>query len=219
LGVKPDEARERLSLVVADDYPLFLEGLARRIEEDGRFHLVATATTGPGAVAAFEREQPGVALVGWHLPDLKAVALVERLRAASPGTGLVLLAGVVEPDMVYAAVGLGARGCLAKQEEGPALLDGLARVADGGTAFSRVAESCLVKAVRSRAERSGDVPSPREAEILRLLAGGSTARQIGDELFVSEATVKTHLNRLYGKLSVSDRAAAVASAMRRGWLS
>ena len=207
------------SLVVADDYPLFLEGLERRLQADGRFTLVGSAQTGPAAVEVCERERPGVALVGFHLPGLRGVALIERLRTACPDTGLVVLAGVIDPDIVYASVGLGARGCLAKQEPGPALLDGLERVGRGGTAFSRAAESCLVKAVQARAERAGDVPTPREAQILRFLADGATAREIGDRLFVSEATVKTHLNRLYGKLAVGDRAAAVAAAMRRGWLS
>lgn len=152
------------SLVIADDYPLYVEGLCRRVEDDGRFRLAGVATDGDEAVA------------------------------------------------------LGARGFLVKQEQGLAVLDALHRVSTGSTAFSPAAEACLVDAVRARAEDSDVLPSPRESQILRFLAGGATSRQVAERMFVSEATVKTHLNRLYRKLGVNDRSAAVAQAMRRNWV-
>ena len=206
------------TLVVADDYPLFLEGLCRHIEGDDRFLLGGIATNGEQAVRACAASRPDVALIGWFLTGRRGPVLFEELREASPPTGIVVLAGVVEPDVVHAAVALGARGFLIKQETGPAVLDALHRVGLGSTAFSATAQACLVDAVRSRAEDCDTLPSPRETQILRLLVDGATSREVARQLFLSEATVKTHLNRLYRKLGVNDRSAAVAEAMRRSWV-
>lgn len=206
------------TLVVADDYPLFLEGLCRHIDGDERFQLSGVATNGDEAVRACAAAQPDVALVGWFLTGRRGPVLFEALREASPPTDIVVLAGVVDPDVVHAAVALGARGFLIKQETGPVVLNALHRVGQGSTAFSADAQACLVDAVRSRAEDCDTLPSPRETQILRLLADGATSREVARQLFVSEATVKTHLNRLYRKLGVNDRSAAVAEAMRRSWV-
>ena len=213
-----DGAPAPASLVVADDYPLYVEGLSRRIEADRRFHLVGTAHDGEEAASLCAETQPDVALVGWFLSGRRGPALFDELLAASASTRIVVLAGVVDADVVHEAVALGARGFLVKQEGGATVLDALHRVSIGLTAFSPAAESCLVDAVRARAEESGAVPSPRESQILRLLAGGATSRQVADQMYVSEATVKSHLNRLYRKLGVNDRSAAVAQAMRRNWV-
>jgi two-component system nitrate/nitrite response regulator NarL len=205
-------------LFVADDYPLFLQGLQSCIDEDGRFELVGTAGDAQAAITACLRLQPDIALVGYNLPGLRGTALLQRLQTESPGTRFVALAGIVDPTTVHEAVSVGVRGYVAKQESGSFILDALARVGAGNTAFSAAAESCLVEAVRSRGELNDSLPSPREAEILEMMAHGATTREVGARLYVSEATVKTYLRRLYEKLDVSDRAAAVAVAMRRGWL-
>lgn len=206
------------TLVVADDYPLYVEALCRHIEADERFVLGAVAADCHGAVRAFETQRPGVALVGWFLSGRRGPALFEELRAASAATNIVVLAGVVDPEVVHAAVALGARGFLVKQETGPAVLDALHGVSTGSTAFSPAAQACLVDAVRARADDNDALPSPRESQILRLLVDGATSRQVAEQMFLSEATVKTYLNRLYRKLGVNDRAAAVAEAMRRSWV-
>lgn len=206
-------------LVVADDYPMYLESLCRHVGDDDRFELAGVAGDGPQAVDLCAEAVPAVALIGYFLPRLRGIALLEELAEAAPHTAVVVLAGVVDADVVHEAVAMGARGYLVKQETGPATLDALARVARGSTAFSPAAEACLVDAVRTRAQGSDTLPSPRESEILRLLVGGATSRQVAQRLYLSEATVKTHLNRLYKKLGVNDRSAAVAQAMRREWVS
>ena len=206
------------TLVVADDYPLYVEALCRHIEGDDRFVLGGVAVDGDGAVSVCGTLRPGVALVGWFLSGRRGPALFEELRAASATTSIVVLAGVVDPDVVHAAVALGARGFLVKQETGPAVLDALHRVSAGSTAFSPAAQACLVDAVRARADDNDALPSPRETQILRLLVDGATSRQVAEHMFLSEATVKTYLYRLDRKLGVNDRAAAVAEAMRRSWV-
>lgn len=209
---------QAVSLVIADDYPLYLEGLCRRVEADGRFRLAGVAGAGDEAVELCAETRPDVALVGYYLSGRRGPALFDELRTVSGATRIVVLAGVVDADVVHEAVALGARGFLVKQEAGPSVLDALYRVSQGATGFSPAAEGCLVEAVRARAEDSDAVPSPRESQILRLLAGGATSRQVAERMFVSEATVKSHLNRLYRKLGVNDRSAAVAQAMRRNWV-
>lgn len=208
----------RASVVVADDYPLYVAGLCRCIEDDARFRLAGVAGDGPGTVELFGELQPDVALVGYFLPHQGATELFQELQMASSRTRIVVLAGIVEADIVHDAVGLGARGFLVKQESGPVVLDALQRVALGETAFSSAAEACLVDAVRARAKDSEALPSPRETQILRLLAKGATSREVAARMYVSEATIKSHLNRLYKKLGVNDRSAAVAQAMRKNWV-
>lgn len=206
------------TLIVADDYPMYVEALCRHLDGDKRFHLGGVAATGDETVALCASVQPTLALVGWYVSGPRGAALFEQLRTVSKATRVVVLAGVVDAEVVHEAVALGARGFLVKQEPGPVVLDGLHRVSLGSTAFSPQAQACLVDAVRARADESDAVPSPRESEILQLLARGATSRQVAQRIFVSEATVKTHLNRLYKKLGVNDRSAAVAQAMRRNWV-
>lgn len=213
-----EELRPGATLVVADDYPLYVDGLRRYIEDDPRFRLVGVATDGAEAVKLCAEARPAVALIGYFLSGRRGPALFEQLQAASGQTQIVVLAGIVDPEVVHEAVALGARGFLVKQESGPAILDALYRVSTGSTAFSSDAQACLVDAVRARGEDSEALPSPRESEILGLLVGGATSREVAARMFVSEATVKSHLNRLYRKLGVNDRSAAVAQAMRRNWV-
>lgn len=208
-----------ITVVVADDYPLYVEALCRRLEADARFTLVGTVPDGPSAVEVCTAVRPDVALVGYFLAAKRGVDLLQGVMEASPATRVVVLAGVVDPDVVHSAVAVGAHGFLVKQEPGEAVLDALGRVGCGGTAFSPAAEQCLVEAVRARAEESDTVPSPRESEILRHLVDGATSKEVAARLYLSEATVKSHLNRLYRKLGVNDRSAAVAEAMRRDWVS
>lgn len=214
----PEGAVNATTLIVADDYPMYVEALCRYIDGDERFRLGGVAASGDEAVSLCAAAQPTIALVGWFVSGRRGAALFEQLRAVSSATSIVVLAGVVDADVVHEAVALGARGFLVKQEPGPSVLDGLHRVSLGSTAFSPQAQACLVDAVRARAEESDAVPSPRESQILHLLAGGATSRQVAQRIFVSEATVKSHLNRLYKKLGVNDRSAAVAQAMRRNWV-
>jgi len=207
-----------LALFLADDHPVLLEGLRRQADDDDRFWVAGIATDGPATVEMCARLRPAVALVGYHLPSLGRVALLEALRAGCAETAVVVLDGTVSPETVHEAVALGARGYVLKQERGSAILDALYRVGHGETAFSPAAASCLAQAVRTHAQASGSLPSARESQILQHLADGATARAIGERLYISEATVKSHLHRLYDKLAVTDRAAAVAKAMRKGWL-
>ncbi len=207
------------TVAVADDYPLYLEALCQRLEDDGRFRLVGVAGDGPATVELCATTHPCVALVGYFLAGRRGVELVQSVMEASADTKVVVLAGVVDPDIVHAVVALGARGYLVKQEPGAAVLDALHCVSAGGSAFSPSAQACLMEAVRARADDSDAVPSPRESEILRLLVGGATSREVAERLYLSEATVKTHLHRLYRKLGVNERSAAVAEAMRRDWVS
>lgn len=207
------------TVVVADDYPLYVEGLCRHLERDSRFRVVGVASNAAEAIAVCSEHRPTVALVGYFLAGKRGADLLHSVMASSEHTRIVVLAGIVDPEVVHTAVAVGASGYLVKLETGPAIVDALVKVTSGGTAFSPAAEASLVKAVRTRAEESDSVPSPRESEILHFLAGGATSREVAERLYLSEATVKSHLNRLYRKLGVNDRSAAVAQAMRRDWVS
>lgn len=206
------------SVVVACDAPIFSEAVRRHADSDERLDVVECVQDGAAALEACRRHQPSVVLIADPLPGPHGLYLLAELRACAPNTGVVVLSCGPSAISVHEALASGARGYLVRSEAGPAVVEGLVRVARGRTAISEEAEVSLVEAVRTRSDGTDAVPTGRESEILRLLAAGATSREVGEQLFLSESTVKTYLRRLYGKLAVTDRAAAVASAMRRGWL-
>jgi two-component system nitrate/nitrite response regulator NarL len=194
------------------DHPLFREGLARAVS--GRFELVAQAADGREALAAIRTHEPDVAVIDLRMPGLSGLDVIGR----SPVPVLVLSAAV-DSALVYAAVAAGAAGYLSKAAGRDAICDAIAAVGRGEHVLDPSLQSGLFGEIHAR-ELDGERPllSDREREILDRIAAGKTAPAIAHELYLSTATVKTHLAHLYEKLGVGDRAAAVAEAMRRGLL-
>jgi two-component system nitrate/nitrite response regulator NarL len=129
---------------------------------------------------------------------------------------VILLTAHLDSGAVYEALGAGAAGYLSKDSGPDEICDAIAAVHAGGTVLGREVQANVAGAIRERASRDRPALTPREAEILSMIAAGRSAPDIGKGLNLSTATVKTHLQHLYEKLGVSDRAAAVAEAMRRG---
>ena len=206
-------------MLVADDHPVYREGMVRAVKERPDLELVGEASDGRDALEQIRRLVPDVALLDIRMPGLEGPQVLTALRRDGLGTEVVFLTAFMESSLAYQTVAAGARGYLSKEAARQEICDAVVAVARGGTALAPEAQAGLAAEIRNR-ERAGGLPrlTPRESEVLRLIAEGLSAPEIGRRIHLSATTVKTHLRGLYEKLGVSDRAAAVAEAMRRGLL-
>jgi two-component system nitrate/nitrite response regulator NarL len=203
---------------VADGQPLYRDALARVVRERPEFELVSKAADGREALATIGVERPDVAVLDRTLPELSGEQVLNALRRDGLSTRVLLIAAEPRPQDVYTAVADGAAGYVTKSADAHELCDAVAAVARGRTFVAPELHAGLAGEIRLREVRERPVMSDRERDILTLIAAGLTGPQIGRRLYLSPATVKTHLHHIYDKLGVSERAAAVAEAMRRGLL-
>jgi two-component system nitrate/nitrite response regulator NarL len=213
-----DRATDPLTPVrvfVADDHPLFREALANSIDESPRLEVVGRAASAPEATAQIERLVPDVAVLDLRMPGdgREVLAAVRRQGLA---TRVLFLSEYVDTASVLSAVSGGASGYLAKGSEAAVIRDAILEVARGGTTLSTDAQRALLNGLKAREQAALSSVTRRELELLELLAEGLSNADIAARLFVSPETVKAHLRNLFGKLAVSDRTAAVATALRRG---
>jgi two-component system, NarL family, nitrate/nitrite response regulator NarL len=204
--------------VVVDDHPFYRDGISRGMTLDGRIQVVGEAGGGREALEVIARETPDVALVDYQMPDLDGVAVVHALRRDGVATRVLLVSAVTDGAVVFRALEAGAAGYLAKDAPRSEIIDAVLRVARGGTVVPPELAAGLADQIRLRSESAAPPLTPRELEVLRGFARGLSIPQLAGELFVAPSTIKTHTQRLYEKLEVSDRAAAVAKAMRLGLL-
>jgi two-component system nitrate/nitrite response regulator NarL len=208
----------RVRVVIADDHPVYREGLLRAVRERPDLELVGEAATGREALALIRELRPDVAVLDMKLPDLDGRQVLGAVKRDWPATRVVFVSAYVDSELVYAAVGGGASGYLSKDATRQQICDAIVGVARGNPALAPEVHDGLMREIQLRSESDAPALSPREREVLELTADGLSAPQIGRRLYLSPATVKSHLGHVYAKLGVSDRAAAVAEAMRRGLL-
>lgn len=211
-------ANERVRVYVADDHPLYREGLLRMLAEQPEFELVGASADGRKACADIERLRPDVAVLDARMPELDGMGVVKELKARRLPTRVLLLSGYSDSDLVYGAVAAGASGFLSKEAGRRTICEAVSRVSRGEVVLAPGVQAGLVSQIRAREADDRPALSPREQQVLELAATGCSAPEIGRRLHLSTTTVKTHLKNLYAKLGVSDRAAAVAEGMRRGLL-
>jgi len=209
---------EKVRVVVGDDHPLFREGVVRALTSSGEIDVVAEADDGTEALAAIKEHQPAVALLDYQMPGLDGAQVAAAVVRDELPTRVLLLSAHDESAVVYQAIQDGAAGFLPKESTRADIVAAVLNCARGRDVISPALAAGLAGEIRRRAEPSGPVLSPREREILGLIATGKTIPAMASQLFLAPSTVKTHVQRLYEKLEVGDRAAAVAEAMRRGLL-
>jgi two-component system, NarL family, nitrate/nitrite response regulator NarL len=210
---------ERVRVLVADDHPVYREGIVRAINERPELELVGEAGDGREALDQIKELEPDVAVLDIRMPELDGTQVLAAIRRDSAQTEVLFLSAFMEPELAYRTVADGAKGYLSKSAARQEICDAIVTVARGGTALAPEAQEGIAQEIQER-ERTGGRPelTSRETEVLQLIADGLSAPQIAKHIHLSTTTVKTHLHTLYEKLGVSDRAAAVAEAMRRGLL-
>jgi two-component system nitrate/nitrite response regulator NarL len=209
------DSRTKVRVVVADDHPLYREGVVKALSASGRVDVVAEAGDGREALDEIREHEPDVALLDYKLPDLDGVAVVHAVVRDRLPTRVLLLSAFTDSGLVYEALQTGAAGYLPKEAKRDEIVDGVLACARGDTVLPAELTAGVVSEIRMR--RATDTPAltQREHEILTMIAGGKSLPEIAKDLHLGVTTVKTHVQHLYEKLGVSDRAAAVAEAMRR----
>ena len=202
-------------MLLVDDHPVVREGLRGMIDAEADLTVVGEAGSGAEAIAMAESLRPDVILMDLRMPDVDGVAATERILALLPGTRIVVVTTYESDTDILRAVEAGAAGYLLKDASRSELADAVRDAARGKTVLAPTVADRLVRFVRQPASVA---LSTREVEVLGLVATGKTNAEIGRELHISEATVKTHLLRAFNKLGVSDRTAAVTTAMSMGLL-
>lgn len=211
-------AGSRVRVVIADDHPLFREAVASTVRERPEFELVAETADGRAALDAIRELRPDVAVLDVKMPDLDGLQVLNAVRREDLPTRVVLLTAFLEGSIAFDAMAAGASAFLSKEADRTRLGDAIAAASRGETVLGPEIQGGLAAEIRLRGATDRPPLSEREQEVLRHVAAGRSAPQIAELLVLSPATVKSHLQSLYEKLGVSDRAAAVAEAMRRGLL-
>ncbi|ORA57723.1 response regulator [Mycobacteroides franklinii] len=209
---------ELVRVVVGDDHPLFREGVVRALTSSGQITVVAEAENGSGALELIREHLPDVALVDYRMPELDGTQVAAAVRRDELPTRVLLLSAHDDAAIVYRALEEGAAGFLSKESTRAELVSAVLDCARGRDVVTASLTAGLAGEIRKRAQPAGPSLSAREREVLRMIAAGQTVPAMAKELFLAPSTVKTHVQRLYEKLGVGDRAAAVAEAMRRGLL-
>jgi DNA-binding NarL/FixJ family response regulator len=202
-----------IRLLIADDHPVVRDGLRAMLATQPDMELIGEAATGTEAVAQAQAFLPDVVLMDLQMPDLDGPGAIATLREQAPEVRVLVLTTYGTDADITRAVDAGATGYLLKDAPREQLFGAIRAAARGEAVLSPSVATRVLGRMRAPAE---EALSPRELEILQAVARGLSNKDIGRQLYVSEATVKTHLLRVFGKLGVDDRTAAVTVALERG---
>lgn len=208
-------AAARIRLLIVDDHPVVRDGLRGMFAGEEGFEVVGEAANGNEAVSRAEAHQPDVVLMDLRMPGMDGVAAIRMMGEKGLAARVLVLTTYDTDSDVLPAIEAGATGYLLKDAPRQELLRAVRAAARGESVLSPSIAARLMNQVRQPVKES---VSQRELDVLQLVAAGSTNREVAERLFISEATVKTHLLHIYAKLGVNDRAAAVGAAFERGLL-
>lgn len=214
---------EHLRVLIADDHPIVRSGIRNELAQCPDIEIVGEAINGDEAVQTAKTLQPDVILLDINMPGLKAVQVARQLQASASPTKVLVLTAYGDIDSILGMLDAGAGGYLLKDEDPSAIVQGIRAVARGKIWLSpTIAQSLVEHATNDRksfaTEPRNSIPplSPRELEVLQLLAQGQTNKQIADTLMIAEGTIKNHVATIYDKLKVNSRAEAVVWAWQHG---
>jgi DNA-binding NarL/FixJ family response regulator len=204
------EERPRIRVLTVDDHPLLREGITALINSQPDMVLVGQASTGRDGIREFEAHRPDVTLMDLRLPDMSGIDTMIAIRAGSPEARILVLTTFDGDVEIQRALAAGARGYLLKSMPPREMVQAIRQVHAGKKRIPPEIAAHI-------AEHLGDeLLTPREVEVLKLVASGNRNKDIGERLFISEETVKVHVKHVMNKLGASDRTQAVAIAIRRG---
>lgn len=200
----------KIRILVVDDHHVVRQGLVALINSVEDMQVVGEAADGQKAVDLHLQHSPDITIMDLRLPILSGVEAIQQIRRQSPQARIIVLTTFDGDENIYRALQAGARGYLLKDMFGDELMDAIRAVHSGKTRIPPVV------AQRLAGRMGGPDLTSRELDVLRLIVAGKSNKEIGTHLHISEATVKTHINNLLGKLGVSDRTQAATSAIQRG---
>ena len=210
-----EDQQQVLSVLLVDDHELIRQGLARAFERTPDFTVAGEAGSVTDGVALAGELEPDVVVTDVRLPDGTGLDLVRKLRSNQPDLGIVVLTMYAGDEQLFGALEAGASAFVSKDSPSD---DVVAAARHASVSPRSFAAADLADAMRRRLSPTGPQLSPRESEVLTLLADGLGVAAIARQLFVSESTAKTHISKIYEKLGAANRAQAISIAMRSGLL-
>ncbi len=211
-------SNRKVRVVVGDDHPIYRDGIVAALNRSEQTEVVTAVADGQAALAAIVEHAPDVALLDYKMPGLDGIAVAHAVTRDGLSTRVLLLSATTEGSVVYKAIQDGAAGYLSKDSDRDEIVNAVVACARGEKVLPPDLVTSLATQVHRHAQTHGPLLSERERQTLRMIADGKTVRDMAKELFLAETTIKTHIRRLYEKLGVSDRGAAVAYAMRNDLL-
>ena len=209
-GEQVSYSNDPIRIMIVEDHAVVRQGLAALLRTVPDFSIVAEAADGREAIELYRRHQPDITLMDLRLPQMNGVEAIGRIRIDFPQARIIVLTTFDGDEDIYRALQAGARGYLLKGMTGEELMEAIRGVYAGKSRIpSPVAE-------RLAERMSAPALTARETEVLQLIVGGNSNKEIAAALFISEATVKTHINSLLNKLGVTDRTQAATTALQRG---
>lgn len=209
---------ERIAILVVDDHPVVRDGLVGMLSTYADLRIAGTAASGEEALCLADSERPDVVLLDLQLPGMHGLEVLERLKSMQHAPKVIVLTVHDDDDLVTRAVRSGADGYVLKQRSLDELVATVRHVSAGGRRYDEAVVTALVDAREKELQAQAVALTPRELDVLRLVSTGHGNKEVARELHLSAGTVKSYLDDVYRKLEVSDRAHAVAKALRMGLL-
>ena len=206
---------KKLSILIADDHPVVRDGLRGMLESQADFEVVGEAGDGAQAIQLVEELKPEIVLMDLRMPVVDGVTAIREIKGSQAESQILVLTTYDSDADILPAIEAGATGYLLKDSSREELYAAIRATARGETVLAPSVAARLVGRMRAPAEEK---LSSRELEVLQLVAKGASNKEIASSLHISQATVKSHLIHIFGKLGVSDRTAAVTVALQRGIL-
>jgi two-component system, NarL family, response regulator LiaR len=208
-----------IRILIADDHPVVRDGLAMILGTQADFEVVGAAGNGNDTVSMTRQLEPDVLLLDLEMPGLDGLETLHQLRAICPDIPVLVFTAYDTDERIVGAVQAGAKGYLLKGSPRAELFTAIRTIAAGGTLLQPIIATKLMRHLSEQRDNTTEALTEREMDVLRLLARGSTNREIAAELVITERTVKFHLTSIMGKLGATNRTEALAIAAQRGLVS
>ena len=222
-GNRRKEKSDPIRLVIADDHMLFREMLRRTLQKEDNIRIVGEASNGLQTIDVISELKPDVVLLDIIMPEVDGINVLPAIKEKSPKTKALMLTAAKDEAMIFKALKAGAKGYLLKDMSISDLIKAIQTVHRGELWVERKLMARFIEGEvtaesgrEDRVEKSKEVLTPREKEVLSILLTGSTNKEIAQILFISEKTVKSHLNSIFRKLNVTRRLQAILYAINRG---
>jgi DNA-binding NarL/FixJ family response regulator len=209
------EGSAKIRVLVADDHPMLREGLVAVLGTQPDFDVIGEAADGAEVARLAEKLRPDVILLDLEMPEVDGVAALERLRDAGSGARAIVFTAYDTDERILRSLRAGARGYLLKGASRAEIFDAIRTVHSGGSLLEPAVTTRLLEHIEQEDQHPNDL-TPRELEVLTLLARGLKNAEIAGKLFISERTVKFHVSSILAKLGAENRTEAARIAVRRG---